>query len=158
MWGTLLTHVAVAQEAVKVPSGTVVTLRTMTPLTPEQLNVGDLVILAVVSDVVVDGKVVIKAGAEARGEITSSKSRNMIGIAARIGLSVRSVTAVDGSTIPLFGTKLAEGKSKMTVSIGLSLVCCILFALMKGGDATIPAGTQIQATVAGTTSVQVSES
>jgi hypothetical protein len=32
----------------------------------------------------------------------------------------------------------------MVVSIGLSLVCCILFALMKGGEATIPSGTMLE--------------
>lgn len=144
-----------AAEKVTIPAGTIIGLRTTTPLSPEHLNVGDLVMLAVISDVLVDGVVVIKGGAPARGEIVSSKSRNMIGIAAKIGLSVRSLEAVDGTTIPMYGTKLAEGKSKMGASIGLSLICCVLFALMKGGDASIASGTEIQATTAGTTVITV---
>lgn len=144
-----------AQQKVTIQAGTVVMLRTTTALTPESLNVGDVITLAVVSDVLVDGKVVIKAGAGARGEITEAKTRNLIGIPAKLGLSVRNVEAVDGTTIPVMGAKMVEGKSKMAVSIGLSLICCILFALMKGGEAVIPAGTQIQVEIAGTTVITV---
>jgi hypothetical protein len=89
------------------------------------------------------------------GEITASKDRNIIGIAAQIGFAVRSVQAVDETTVPVSGSKVVEGKDKMVASIGLTLVCCILFALMKGGDASISAGTQIETTVAATTTVTV---
>lgn len=144
-----------AKTTVTLQAGTIVNLRTDTPLRPATLNTGDRVILTVVSDVVVDGKVVIAAGAKARGEITDSKDRGMIGIPAKLALSIRSVEAVDGSTIALFGARVAEGKSKMAASIGLALICCILFALMKGGAAEIPAGTQIQTEVSGTVQISV---
>jgi len=153
MWMFLLPHGSIAQQKVEIPVGTTVVLKTNTTLAPEQLKVGDTVELSVVSDVIIDGKVVIKAGDRARGEITSSKDRNLIGIPAKIGVTIRSVQAVDGTTIPLSGSKLSEGKNKMLPSIGLSLICCVLFALMKGGEASLPAGTQIEATVAAATPV-----
>lgn len=140
---------------VRIPAGTVVLLKTNTTLVPSQLNPGDTISLSVVSDVVVDGNVVIAAGSSAKGEITNAKDRNMIGIAAEIGFSVRSVQAVDGSTVMLSGAKNISGKDKMILSIGLSLVCCILFGLMKGGDATIPSGTQIESIVASTTVISL---
>lgn len=140
---------------VKIPAGTSVLLKTNTILTPSQFNPGDTVALSVVNDVVVDGKVVISAGASAKGEITSSKDRNYIGIAGEMGFSIRSVQAVDGSTVMLSGAKTISGKDKMVLSIGLSLVCCILFGLMKGGDATIPSGTQIESMVAASTVITV---
>ena len=152
-WTFIFPRQILAQEKVTIPAGTVVTLRTTSVIAPEQLNTGDLVTLTVVNDVVIDGKVVIASGAQAKGEIIDSRNRGMIGIAAKIGLSVRSVTAVDNTTVPLMGSKIVPGKDKMVLSIGLSLICCILFALMKGGDASIPAGAQIEAQVAGTTSV-----
>jgi len=61
------------------------------------------------------------------------------------------VQAVDGTTVMLSGTKVVKGKDKMLTSIGLSLICCILFAGMKGGDASIAAGAPITCTVAITT-------
>ncbi len=155
VWMFCIPHEAIAQQKVEIPVGTVVVLITNTTLSPEHLNIGDTVDLSVVSDVIVDGQVVIAAGAKARGEITASKTKNLIGIAAKIGLAVQSVQAVDGTTIIMSGNKLSEGKSKMVASIGLSLICCILFALMKGGEASLPAGTQIEATVPATTSVTI---
>jgi hypothetical protein len=148
-----LPYIAFAYGQVRVPAGTVVNVATNAVITPETVKMGDTVDLSVTSDVVVDGKVVIKAGAKASGEVIQSKNRNYVGIPAKIGIAVRSVQAVDGTTIILSGSKLVEGKDKMVTSIGLSLICCILFAAMKGGDASIPAGTSIQATVAVTTPV-----
>lgn len=153
-WLTFVPTVALA-ETISLPAGTPVRLRVDTPIIPEGHNVGDRIGLTVSSDVVIDGNVVIAAGAEARAEIVQAKNRGMIGIPAKIGLSVRSVEAVDGTTIPLYATKVVEGKDKMVMSIGLSLICCILFALMKGGDATIPAGTEIIAETAGSISVTI---
>jgi len=140
-----------AFAGVKIPAGTPVIVAVNTILTPEAVNIGDAVELSVTSDVVVDGKVVIKAGARASGEVTNAKKRNYIGIPSEIAISVRSVQAVDGTTVMLSGTKVAKGKDKMVTTIGLSLICCILFAGMKGGDASIAAGTPITCTVAVTT-------
>jgi len=143
-----------AQTKVQVPVGTVVTVKTNTLVSPEILNVGHTVYLSVVSDVIVDDKVVIKEGATAIGEVTVSRELNYIGIPAKIGIAVRSVQAVDGSTIIISGIKLVEGKDKMVVSIGLSLIC-FLFALIKGGEADIPAGTPILCPTSYTITVNV---
>lgn len=148
-----LPYISFAYGAVQVPAGTAVTVVTNTAITPETANMGDTVNLSVTSDVVVDGKVVIKAGAQASGEVISAKKRNYLGIPAEIGISIRSVQAVDGTTVMLSGSKVIKGQDKMMTSIGLSLICCILFAGMKGGDVSIPAGTSITAIVAATTSV-----
>ena len=154
-WFVLPSHRAIAQAVVQLPAGTMILLATDSTLAPAQLNIGDIVQLTVAADVVIDGQVVIKAGAEAVGEITASKENNLIGIAAKMGLAIRSVQAVDGTIVPLHGTKLVEGKDKMALSIGLSLLCCVLFALMKGGEATIASGTQIEATIATMTPIEV---
>ncbi len=153
MGGFTLPYIAFAQSNVMVPAGTTVIVTTNAVIDPETVNMGDEVEFSVTSDVVVDGRVVIRAGARASGEVTVAKKRNYVGIPAKIGISVRSVQAVDGTTVMLSGSKVVEGQDKMVTSIGLSLICCILFAGMKGGDASIPAGTSITATVAVTTSV-----
>jgi hypothetical protein len=153
-WTFLLAGTCLAQTKVEVPSGTVVFVTTNTMISPEQAKIGDTVELTVANDVVIGGKTVIRAGAPAKGEIVASKDQNYIGIAGKIGLTLRSVEAVDGSTIQISGSKIVEGKDKMVMSIGLSLVCCLLFALIKGGEAVLPAGTQIEATVASTSMVE----
>ena len=142
---------SIAFAGVKIPAGTPVIVAVNAAITPEAVNIGDAVELSVTSDVVIDGKVVIKAGARASGEVINAKKRNYIGIPSEIAISVRSVQAVDGTTVMLSGTKVVKGKDKMLTSIGLSLICCILFAGMKGGDASIAAGAPITCTVAITT-------
>jgi hypothetical protein len=151
----VLPHPAHADGKVTIPVGTRVQLVTIQEILPINVNIGDTVELTVASDVVVNGQVVIRSGAPAKAEITQAKENNFIGIAAKIGLSARSVQAVDGTTVMISGTKLSEGKDKMAMSIGLALVCCILFALVKGGPASVPSGTVIECTVASTTDVKV---
>ena len=62
---TLVTPVQVAAALVKIPAGTIVNVAPVSAITPELFTVGDPVQLTVVSDVSVNGKVVIAAGAEA---------------------------------------------------------------------------------------------
>jgi hypothetical protein len=42
-------------------------------------------------------------------------------------------------------SKSSEGESHLVLTAVLSLLCCILFALRKGGPTSIPAGTVLQA-------------
>lgn len=141
---------------VNVPAGTSVTLQFAENVSPETKRVGDSVYLTVVNDVIVDGKVVIKAGARAFGEVVKSKERNYLGIPAEIGVVVKSVKAVDGTQIMLGGTtKMQEGADKMVVTIALTVLICVLFALRKGGDAFISQGTQVMAMTAVNVQIQV---
>ena len=144
-----------AEQKIEVPAGTSLTLKTVTNLSPKQLRVGDQLELVVVNDVIVNEKVIVKGGARARGEVTSSKEHSYIGIAGKMGFTLKNVTAVDGTLIPVSGNRYIEGPDKMVVSIGLSIICCLLFALMKGGEADIPSGTLVEASVMVTTPVTI---
>lgn len=144
-----------AAARVLVPAGTPVELKLTETVSPETKGVGDPVGMTVARDVVVDGKVVIKSGAEATGEVMKSKKRSYFGIPAKVGVSAKWVKAVDGSSIMLSGATRREGSSHMVASIGLSLVVCLLFALWKGGEAEIPAGASITATTGVSAEVSV---
>lgn len=140
--------------AVSVSAGTIVPLRTASTISSSNVNMGDTIDLTVTSDVVVDGKVVIKAGAIAKGEVTNTKKKGILGSAGELSILVREVTAVDNSKIFLSGTRSVSGDDKMVVSIILGLLCVLGF-FMKGGEAVIPAGTQINASVVSTVSVSI---
>lgn len=133
-------------QIVKVPVGTPVTLKLANPVSAETSNAGDLVMFSVVSDVLVNGKVVIPAGSTANGLIMKAKKRNFIGLPASIMIQVNTIQGADGSNIPISVSKESEGDSKLVISVVLSLLCCILFLLMKGGNAEFPAGTVLNAT------------
>lgn len=136
---------AVKAAVVSVPPGTRVLLRLEETVSPETKSVGDQVTLSVVSDVVVNGKVVIAAGAPAVGEVTVSSKKGAVGKPAEIGFQVTSVMAVDGKSVPLRATRKAEGKSKMTEAIVVTILCCVLGLLMKGGEASFEKGLTIEA-------------
>lgn len=134
-----------AAQIVKVPYGTGLIVNPTTEINPTINNVGDKVEFKVINDVVIDGKVVIKAGAPCKGEVTVAEKRGNIGAPAKIGVSLKMVQAVDGSWIAVNGTKLIEGQSKQTEAIVISILICVFALFMKGKDASIPTTVQINA-------------
>ena len=140
-------------NVVRVPAGTAVTLATTSTLDPQMVRVGDVVNLTVVSDVVVNGKVVFKAGSPARAEITAASPRGIVGRPDKMTVQLQNAQAVDGSTVPITAAKSVEGDDKMVLTIVLTLVC-VPFILMKGGKAAIPSGSQINATTNGLSEIK----
>jgi hypothetical protein len=130
-----------------IPAGTFILLRTTTTLTPDKFKVGDRVDLTVLSDVIVEGKVLVKAGTIAYGEISQSEEPGLFGKPGKLAVTLKSVSAADGTMVPISGNKVVEGKDKSTQSILLFLFLCVLFVFDKGGDAVIPAGTQLEGLV-----------
>lgn len=156
-WGGLILapYAALAAQVLQVNAGTAITLRTVEAISPEKYSLGDKVSLAVVSDVKVGGVTVIEAGALAIAEVTTAIQRGIIGSAAKIGITIQSVQAMDGSTVALSGSRMVEGKDKMAQSVIIGVVLCVLALLMKGGDAVIPPGAQINAIVLANAAVAV---
>lgn len=130
-----------------IPLGTPVSLAFDEALTPATVEVGSIVHLSVLQDVTVDGVIAIPAGAPATAEVTRSEKPGSIGKPAVISLECRSVQAVDGTLVPIQGTKLVEGENKQTSTLVITIVCCILGLFLKGGDVEIPAGSTMDCTV-----------
>lgn len=123
------------------PAGTPIVLRNMEAINSSNITNGTSVMFTVVNDVVVDDKVVIKAGAVVDAQVNYAKKKNYAGVAGEITVSDFAVKAVDGTYIPLRATMSSKGEEKMGLSIGLGLLICVLFLLIQGEDAVIPAGT-----------------
>jgi hypothetical protein len=87
-----------------------------------------------------DGHVVISKGALIVAEVAESKEKEYAGQAGRILVSFRTLTAVDGQDIIVSGSSRRERDDKMLESIGLGLVCCPLFLLMKVEEGVIKVG------------------
>lgn len=144
---------AMAQQLV-IPMGTSIIVVTVVELSSENSQAGDAVYLAVPNDVVINGTTVISAGATVLAEVSMVQKSSMIGIPGKLSISIKSVQAVDGTTIILSGNKTVVGNDSTTKSIILTLFC--LFGLLiHGGPATIPAGTHIQANVAATAQLNI---
>jgi hypothetical protein len=137
--------IAFPQQAVasSVPTGTPVTIVTVSSIAPESATVGDSVPMRVASDVKVNGRVVIAANAPAKGEVTQVERKGLLGKQAKIGITVRTIQAVDGTNVFATGNRVIEGEDKMVMSIVLTVLCLFGF-LIKGGSAVIAAGTPIE--------------
>lgn len=126
---------------VTLPAGTPIVLRNMETINSSNITNGSSVMFTVINDVVVDDKVLIKAGSIVNAQVNYAKKKNYAGVAGEITISDFAAKAVDGTYVPLRATLSSKGEEKMGLSIGLGVVICILFLLIQGDDAVIPAGT-----------------
>lgn len=133
-------------EVVILRAGTSIPLELVSTLS-SNVKSGQMVDFRVLSDVKANGKIVISAGSIAQGQITRVKKRGLLGSEGELEIAIKSVKAVDGTTVYLSGNNLYdEGSNKLALSIVLT-ICCLFGFLIKGGKAEIPAGAQVQGTV-----------
>ncbi len=145
-----------ANEKVTLNAGTSIILETVSFLKSDLLVPGQLIDFKVKYDVKVDSKTVIKAGTIAKGQVTRSQKAKGLGKAGHLEIQVSNVAAVDGTIIPLASSNLyQEGEDKESTAIVLGLLICILFLTMKGKNAEIPPGTEINASSAGTVYINI---
>lgn len=136
-------------------SGTAVNLELMSTINANKVKTGEIVDFRVLNDVKVDGNVVIPAGSIAKGQIVSAEKNGLLGGAGELSLTVRSVVATDGTTVPLTASSLNdEGQDKLVISMVLTLLCVLGF-LIKGGKAEIVQGAQLTATVLSNTEISI---
>ena len=141
--GTVLPYgIAKAEDKVAIPEGTRVVVKTEDSTTSATATQGQVVRFGVVRAVEIQGKVVIKAGAPATGEVLRVEGKKMIGREGELLVGIRYATAVDGSQIPLRASFEKKGEGMLATSVVLGVVLCPLFLLMKGEEARIPAGTE----------------
>lgn len=137
---------ASAQDLI-IRGGTTIALETINPLSSRTAYTGGVVDLRVLSDVVVDGQVLISRGTIAQGAVVQSSKATVLGIGGDLTIAPVSVNAVDGTNVPLSGgSRSAVGSPKTA----LAIVCgcfTLLGLFIPGEQAYIPAGTMLNATV-----------
>lgn len=142
-----------AQKKVTLKAGTPVILATIETVSSKTTVSGNTVDFKVVTDVIVDGNVVIPAGTIAKGQASNVSRASAIGKGGEITVGINNINALDGTLVPLSGANIsASGKNK----VGLAIVCgiCTLFGfLIPGSQAELPAGSQTQAVVMSNTIV-----
>lgn len=137
---------ASAQDLI-IRGGTPIAFETINPLSSGTAYNGGVVDLRVLSDVVVDGQIVISSGTIAKGVVVNASKATALGIGGTLTIEPVSVNAVDGTNVPLSGgSRSAVGSSKTA----LAIVCgcfTLLGLFIPGEQAYIPAGTMLTATV-----------
>jgi len=147
VWSMFLFPVCAIAATTTLRAGTVVTCAFSDAVDPLSVTIGQRITLTVVGAVKVAGVTVIASGAPVQAEVTQAQKQGAIGKPAVIGVRLLSVEAIDGTVVALTGVRVVEGESKQTSSLVITILCCVLGLLMKGGEASIPAGTKIDGTV-----------
>ncbi len=145
-------------EQVVLPIGTQVYLEPGELITSKrgESNPGEIVPAQVWRNVVVDGYVVIKAGAPAIARISDIKRRNIAGKKGQLKVAAISARGVDGQDILLDGGYNEEGKSRVALSVSLFLLVAWPLIFIPGKNATLGPGNIFDGEVQEDTWVDVS--
>ena len=130
-----------------------------------EFKVNDLISFRVVNPVKVTGIIVIEQGATATARIDKAKRGGHFGKAGLFVFTMQSVTAVDGTQIPLGVTQVRmRGDSKAAkVATGMIITGVLLWPIApvvllhgfkRGENAFIPAGKRYQVLVKGQAAVK----
>ncbi len=144
-------------ETVKVPFGTRVFLQLDERITSKKKHnpPGSFVQVHVYRDVVVERKVVAKAGTPAMVQIGRIKGAKVAGIKGFVELKALQVTAVDGGDLMLTGGYDQSGKSLMALSIALAAVVFVPLIFLKGKQAKLEPGMVFDAMVSQPIEIEV---
>ena len=123
----------------------------------DQAEQGQSVSAKVWRDVVVNGHVLIAAGAPVIAKVDAVKHRNIAGVKGKMTVGAYETKSVDGQAIQLSGGYHKGGKSRMALSITLG-VLFILPIFIPGKAAELPAGTVFDASVDNNWQVEVGAS
>lgn len=125
---------------ITIKAGTPIPVKLLDDLSSETATAGQSVRFEVTRNIIVDNKVVIKAGSEVVGEVTYAQKTGSLGKEGNLYLVVRYATAVDGTRVPLRANLSATGDEQVAISW---LVC----PFIKGTASRIPAATETKAYV-----------
>ncbi len=128
---------------VKVPADTLVYLATREALVGKkgQVKVGQMVRCTVWKDVIVNGHVVIEAGASALAKVDSLKTAKVAGIKGKRSIAALEVNGVDDNPISLTGGYNKEGKGRIALAASLAGIIFLPLIFIKGSAAELPSGT-----------------
>lgn len=119
--------------AAEFPAGTRFTVRVSNELSSGKNNVGDSWEGVLSRDVVVNGKVLARAGAPVRGKVTSAKSSGRLHAPGQLAIRLTSVDGKAVSTGSLYRKGKSHTKSNATKIGGGAAAGALIGALAGGG-------------------------
>jgi len=148
---------AFAQKEVTLKAGTVIPIKNQNAFRAVDVEEGQMVKFIVSRDVNVDGVTAIPYGSEVKGIVTQAKRSSWWGTRGRLRISLQSVVAPDETEIPLQRTSDVEIKGVNHTAWSVLLFCFVALpaCAICGGKAEMPAGYEMEAKLASTTTVKV---
>ena len=148
-------------QTVTIPQGTQITARLANQLDSGEVKVGDPVTMDVLEDLKIENAIAVPHGSIVMGHVTKAKGARKMGRGGLLDISFETVTAADGTKVPVSGDSFAKGKggygggSLVGAGVaGLFFPPAGALLLLKHGHASvIPVGTVLTVHVTADTSV-----
>lgn len=149
--------------SVKIPNGLPIEVEAPFAVSSQEVREGDAISFRVVNPVKVDGVIVIETGATATARVIKASRGGHFGRAGRLAWTMRDVTAVDGTRIPLqasgrivgdsHGAKVATQMIITGAIFWIAAPAVLLHGFKRGENAILPAGKRLEVTSQGETTV-----
>lgn len=97
-------------QSLTIPEGTQIAARLANQLDSGQVHVGDAVTMDVLEDLKINGAIAIPHGAIVLGHVTEAKGARKMGRGGKLTIAFETVTAGDGTKVPVSGENSAKGK------------------------------------------------
>jgi len=142
-------------EALTIPAGTVIQVRTSDWLSSDRNKSGDEFIATLAQPIVVDGWVVMRRNQNIIGHVTDAKRAGRVKGVSRLQLDLSQLTLVDGQLLPVQTTLLnasagtSNGRDAAAVGLTTGTGAAIGAAAAGGSGAAIGAGAGFVASIAG---------
>jgi hypothetical protein len=142
-------------DALTIPAGTVIQIRTSDWLSSDRNKNGDEFIATLVQPIVVDGWVVMRRNQNIIGTVTDAKRAGRVKGVSKLQLDLSRLTLVDGQLVPVQTTLLnasagtSKGRDAAAIGLTTGTGAAIGAAAAGGTGAAIGAGAGFVASVAG---------
>ena len=144
-----------AQKQVTIKAGTIIPLQSVNQVKAAGVEEGQMVDFQVVQDVKVDDVCVIPRGTLVKGKVSEARKSSLAGTKGRLVININSLNLPNGEPIFFSNTDVriyGKNRTPLAVVTGLFVWPCIF---IPGTKAVMPAGYEVQATVALNTTVTV---
>ena len=146
-----------AQKQVTIKAGSIVPLQSVKQVKAADVTEGQTVDFQVVQDVKVDGVCVIPRGTLVKGKVSEARKSSLAGTKGRLVININSMNLPDGEPVFFSNTDVriyGKNRTPLAVVTGILVWPCIF---IPGSKAVMPAGYEVQATVAANTTVIVND-
>jgi len=153
-------------EPLQIPDGTLIEIEAPYRINSKEFKPNDEISFRVINPLKINGVTVIEQGANATGRIEKAKRGGHFGKAGLLVWTMQTVTAVDGSQVPLRtvqerlrgDSKAAKVATQMIITGALLpfiAPVALLHGFKRGKDAFIPAGKRYEVFVNGQAVVKI---
>jgi len=140
----------IAPAAITIPALTPVEIEVLADLSSRTSKTGQIFPIRLAQPIMIDGRIVVPAGASGEGEVLNAKRSGMGGASGMLMLIAHNLI-IDGRSLPLRSMHIGqtgEDHSKEAIASGAVPIVGVFVMFIKGGETQVAAGTHTMAKTA----------